>query len=185
MTHPARYTVADLNILPPDAAAAEFLRCCGSTNWARLMTAARPFASEADMADVADSIWTSLAPADWLEAFAAHPRIGETRPARNMDRAPAARPGGHGDSMSNWSAIEQSGVQSVDSGVRERLAQGNRQYEARFGYIFIVCATGKSADEMLELLERRLSNAPADELQIAAREQGKITRLRLGKLVGG
>jgi OHCU decarboxylase len=149
------------------------------------MTAARPFASEADMAEVADRIWASLAAADWLEAFAAHPRIGETRPARIGDAASAAIKRGDVGGIGNWAAVEQSGVQSVDSGVRERLARSNRQYEARFGYIFIVCATGKSADEMLESLDRRLPNTPADELQIAAREQAKITRLRLGKLVSG
>ena len=124
------------------------------------MSAKRPFATEAEMVDAADRMWSSLAPPDWLEAFAAHPRIGE-----------------------DASSDEQGGMRSAGSGVRERLAQANREYEARFGYIFIVCATGKSAEEMLARLERRLFNAPDDELRIAGEEQGKITRLRLAKLV--
>jgi 2-oxo-4-hydroxy-4-carboxy-5-ureidoimidazoline decarboxylase len=164
-------TLADLNALPPGAAAAELLRCCGSSTWARLMTADRPFAGETEMADCADRIWRSLGRADWLEAFAAHPRIGDDAPARN---APAT---------AAWSAEEQQGMRGASADARVRLAQANREYEARFGYVFIVCATGKSAGEMLALLEERLGHGPDKELQVAAEEQRRITRLRLGRLL--
>lgn len=126
------------------------------------MTAARPFASLDALLATAERLWWSLQPADWLEAFAAHPRIGE--------RASSA-----------WSAQEQAGAGSAGADVRERLTRDNKAYEDRFGYTFIVSATGRTAAEMLTILERRLENAPDDELQIAAAEQRKITELRLHK----
>jgi OHCU decarboxylase len=152
--------LSELNALDREAAAREFLRCCGSTRWAKRMAAARPFTDTESMARTADAVWAGLATADYLEAFAAHPRIGE--------RAASA-----------WSSQEQSGVTDP---VRERFAQLNRAYEARFGYIFIICATGRSGAEMLEALERRLGNDARRELTIAAEEQRRITRLRLDKL---
>jgi len=126
------------------------------------MAAARPFVSAEAMADAAERIAESLERADWLEAFAAHPRIGEREAA------------------SRWSAQEQAGVTDES---RERFRELNRAYEARFGFIFIVCASGKRADEMLEILERRMRNNPQDELAEAARQQRQITQLRLLKLV--
>jgi OHCU decarboxylase len=194
----------DLNQLDADSAARELLRCCGSPRWARMMAAARPFASAGAMAATADMVWAALEPADWLEAFAAHPRIGEM-----LSGAPAATPSrgtqdpkrgvsessrrGWGPGASEksetppesgeWAEHEQAGAASASAAVRDRLATRNRDYEARFGYIFIVCATGKSADEMLEIVERRLTNDAVVELGIAAEEQRKITRLRLAKLV--
>ena len=158
--------LAELNTLDAETAAGELLRCCGSTRWARAMTAARPFASVDAAAERSDAIWSSLDRDDWLEAFAAHPRIGE--------RAPAS--GG----TSRWSSDEQSGVADRS---RERLSQLNRDYERRFGYIFIICATGKTGDEMLRALERRIGNNPDDEVREAAEEQRKIARLRLAKLL--
>src|SRR5262245_37823029 len=128
------------------------------------MASSRPFDGPEAMAQSSDRIWGSLERRDWLEAFAAHPKIGE-RPA------------------SAWASAEQSGASSAPQDVIERLAAGNRAYEARFGYIFIVCATGKSAGEMLTILEQRLTNDPDEELHIAAEEQRKITRLRLAKLL--
>jgi OHCU decarboxylase len=160
-------TLDDLNHLDRAAAEAAFKRCCGSTAWARAMAAARPFASVDALTSAADATWRSLAPADWLEAFAAHPKIGEQ--ARG----------------SSWSDREQSGIRSAADDVRRRLASGNAEYESRFGYIFIVCATGKSAAEMLSALETRLSNEPAVELRVASEEQRKITQLRLAKLMDG
>jgi OHCU decarboxylase len=160
-------TIDDLNHLESESAEAAFARCCGSTAWARAMAAARPFASLEAMANVGDTIWLSLAPGDWLEAFAAHPKIGE----RSRD--------------SSWSSREQSGMQSADDDVRRRLVSGNAEYASRFGYIFIVCASGKTAEEMLTALETRLSNDPAEELHVAQEEQRKITRLRLAKLMDG
>jgi len=157
----------ELNALDHERAAGVLLACCGSTQWAARMAAVRPFASIDALMSKADAVWTSLEPADWLEAFAAHPRIGE-------------RP------RSAWEAGEQAAV-ARDAGdaaaARLRLQQLNREYEARFGYIFIVCATGKGADEMIALLERRLRNNPGNELRAAAAEQGLITRLRLEKLL--
>jgi len=157
-------TLEELNALDRESAERELLRCCGSSRWAASVAAARPFTTASSLADAADSVWRALAPTDWLEAFAAHPRIGE-RP-----ESPLA-------------AGEQSGVHDASEDERARLAEGNHQYEARFGHLFIVCATGKMAGEMLVLLEERLRNDPAEELAIAAEEQRKITRLRLAKLL--
>lgn len=157
--------LADLNALDEGAAAGAFLRCCGSSRWARAMTAARPFAGVDAMAATADAVWRGLDRADWLEAFSAHPKIG------------AGQAGGAG-----WSDEEQAGVAGAGGETRRRLADANRDYEARFGYIFIVCATGKTAGEMLALLEARLRHDAGEELGIAAEEQRKITQLRLRKL---
>jgi 2-oxo-4-hydroxy-4-carboxy-5-ureidoimidazoline decarboxylase len=176
--------LGELNGLNDDAAMRAFLQCCGSTRWARRMTAARPFVTADAMADAADRIWTSLDPPDWLEAFGAHPRIGSGRAG---GAGGAGGPGGAsrlgGSRETVWSASEQAGVASAAVDVLQRLAAANREYEARFGYIFIVCATGKTAAEMLQILERRLPNAADVEMNIAAEEQRKITRLRLAKLL--
>jgi len=157
-------TVAELNRLPDIRAEAELLRCCASQRWAHLMAAERPFSNLAVMRVIAQRLWWSLAAADWLEAFAAHPRIGE--------RATSA-----------WSAQEQTRATETSDAAHARLVAGNRAYEQRFGYTFIVCATDKSADEIVTTLEERLHHEPADELQIAADEQRKITELRLNKLI--
>ena len=163
----------DLNALDPDDAVRELLQCCGSSRWARQMAGARPFASAGELMASADRCSGSLERADWLEAFAAHPKIG----AGSGDGPRGAR--------QDWSAQEQAGVASAAVATLQRLANLNRDYEARFGYIFIVCATGKSAAEMLDLLERRIGNDPETEIRIAADEQRKITRLRLTKLLDG
>ena len=159
-----RMTLQELNTIDADAAERELRRCCGSTQWAARMAAARPFRDLDDLLARADAAWRALDPGDWLEAFAAHPRIGQ--------------PTG-----SAWASQEQAGAARASAEVRDRLASANRDYEARFGYIFIVCATGQSADVMLAALEDRLTNDPQRELQIAGDEQRKITRLRLEKLV--
>jgi 2-oxo-4-hydroxy-4-carboxy-5-ureidoimidazoline decarboxylase len=156
--------LVEFNALDEASAARELRRCCGSTRWVDSMTRGRPFPNAAAMIDFGDAVWASLESADWLEAFAAHPRIGES-------------------TASGWEAQEQAGSRSADREAKARLLAGNQQYEARFGYIFIVCATGKSIDTMMETLERRLQNEPRKELQIAAEEQRQITRLRLGKLL--
>jgi OHCU decarboxylase len=164
------------------------------------MAGKRPFASLSQVAGAADQVWTSLRKEDWLEAFAAHPRIGErgteaaAREAMPSGLTPDVSEGtrrvpgaGREKTMisgtAEWSLAEQAGVSSAGSDVRDRFAAANREYEAHFGYIFIVCATGKSAGEMLALLERRMTHSPVDELAVAAEEQGKITRLRLEKLL--
>jgi OHCU decarboxylase len=167
--------LADLNALDDGAAVGAFLRCCGSTRWARQMAAARPFSDAGAMALEADAVWAELDPVDWLEAFAAHPRIG----AGGTDSA-ASPSGSRG---AGWAAQEQSGVAGAVDETRRQLAAANLDYEARFGYIFVVCATGRSAAEMLALLERRLRHDAGAELPIAAEEQRKITQLRLTKLL--
>jgi OHCU decarboxylase len=165
-----RMRLPDLNALREDAAAQAFLRCCGSSRWARAMAAARPFASLESLHRAADTQWSMLQPPDVLEAFAAHPKIGETA----ADAAAGTE---------RWSADEQSGARSATDELRQRLAAANRAYESRFGYIFIICASGKTAEEMLASLESRLWHTPEEELAIAAAEQRQITRLRLGKLL--
>ncbi len=169
--------LADLNALDDGAAAGAFLRCCGSSRWARQMSAARPFADATAMAEAADRIGSALEAADWLEAFAAHPKIGAGRAGRAGGAGGAGRAGEAG--REDWSEQEQAGVALAADETLRRLADANRDYEARFGYIFIVCATGKTAAEMLALLERRLRHDAGDELAIAAEEQRKITRIRL------
>lgn len=127
------------------------------------MTEARPFSSLDQLEARADNIWKSCSREDWLEAFAGHPRIGESTAAR-------------------WSQQEQAGVQGASAGLQVELARWNSEYEAKFGYIFIICAAEKSADEILSALRQRISNPPALEIQVAAEQQRLITRLRLRKL---
>ena len=148
----------------------ELRACCGSSEWVRRMEDARPFRSWDRLVTAADEIWWSLGPEDWMEAFRAHPRIGEKKTASG---APA----------SSWSTGEQARVAESDKGTVAGLAEINRAYEERFGHLFIVCATGKSAEEILAEAERRMKNSPTEELRIAAEEQRQITHLRLKKLV--
>lgn len=166
-----------LNGLPANAAEAALLACCGASRWAREMGARRPFRDEDELFAAADNIWRSLSEQDWLEAFAAHPQIGE-KPCGTLAGSKSLEP-----LSGRWSAQEQSGVAQASEDVTARLAEGNRAYRDRFGYIFIVCATAKSAQEMLAILERRLQNDPAAELRVAAEEQRRIMRLRLEKLL--
>ena len=149
------------------------MRCCGSTRWAELLHQALPdIKDDQSLFERSDHIWKQMDQEDYLEAFSHHPQIGAD-PEQIRRRF---------KSTQSWSSEEQSGMNEADEGIIQRLAQGNREYLERFGYIFIVCATGKSAVEMLDLLEARLPNAPEDELLIAAQEQAKITRLRMEKL---
>jgi OHCU decarboxylase len=161
-----------LNALPPEVARAALLACCGSCNWARRLADQRPYRNIEELLAMADSVWADLGPDDWLEAFRAHPRIGE-KPAQDQ-----------GTQAGAWSQQEQSGTHAAPHAVLDELAAANRAYEDRFGFLFIVCATGKSAQEMLALLRARLHNEPGRELRIAAEEQRRITRLRLEKFLG-
>lgn len=163
-----------LNALPAAAAERELLTCCGSREWARRMAAARPFADLPALLARAEEVWRSLDEREWREAFRAHPRIGERRAEAEESRTERER---------GWSAAEQSGMGSADDATRAALADGNRAYEARFGDVYLVCATGRTAEEMLEMLRRRLENDPAEEIRVAAAEQAKITALRLRRLV--
>ena len=164
--------LARQNALDAAEAERELLKCCGSTAWARELAAQRPFGETRELLKAADEIWWSLDAPDWLEAFAAHPKIGGRKAAREQDAQASA-----------WSEQEQSGARDAEQSMLDELAEANRAYEERFGHIFIVCATGKTAGEMLALLRARLSNDAGKELRNAAEQQRKITRLRLEKLL--
>ncbi len=161
-----------LNSLSPQKAVAELTKCCGSARWAERMAAERPFEVVAELLESTDRIWWELEPQDWLEAFSHHPKIGETRAAANQS-TDAAR----------WSEQEQVGTRTAAEELLEELDALNRTYEERFGFIFIVCATGKTTEEMLALLRERLHNDRDTEVRIAAEEQRRITQLRLRKLL--
>lgn len=165
-------SIRRINELSADQATAEFLKCCGSTAWAKRMSDARPFASADQVFGKADEVWWALTEDDWREAFRAHPKIGEKKAAA-VQSAQAQQ----------WSAHEQSESQRAADETKAALADSNCKYEHRFGYIFIICATGKSADEILSALNGRLNNAPDIELHVAAEEQRQITQLRLRKLL--
>ena len=168
-----------LNSLPPEEATNELLKCCGSRRWACQMANEVPFLSYEELKTKATNVWWSLAPDDWLEAFRSHPKIGEKKASASSESA-IERPGVQ---FQKWSEQEQAGVLNARLETMGLLAELNRQYEEKFGYIFIVCATGWSSEEMLALLQHRLKNEPAKELSIAAAEQVKITELRLNKLL--
>jgi 2-oxo-4-hydroxy-4-carboxy-5-ureidoimidazoline decarboxylase len=148
----------------------EILPCCGSRAWAQELAALRPFAEPEDMLATSDEIWSGLDIADWDEAFRSHPRIGE-------DKAPASATA----QSAQWSSQEQSAAELSGMQIRDELKRANAAYEARFGRIYIVCATGKSAAEMLAILKRRLDNDDVAELREAAEQQRQITQLRLRK----
>ena len=167
-----RVTIEHLNRLSLEEAHTAFERCCGARAWVERMCAARPYANSDALFAAAERAAEALEPADWREAFAHHPRIGDVDSLRRKFASTAA-----------WAGDEQRGAAVASEETLAALARGNRDYEQRFGYIFIVCATGKSAGEMLVILESRLGNAPEVELQHAAREQRTITRLRLEKLL--
>ena len=160
------------NGLPPEEAVREILPCCGSRTWATRMVSKRPIQDEVSLLATSDVIWQSLGETDWLEAFRSHPRIGETC-AENTATAQS----------STWSAQEQQKAAIGDEALKMALTWGNREYEQKFRRIFIVCATGKSASEILEILRRRLHNDEATELRQAAEEQRQIMHLRLKKWV--
>jgi OHCU decarboxylase len=161
-----------LNSIPSDQAEAEFLKCCGSQRWAQQMAEQRPFTNHDELNATADRIWWAMDPQDWLEAFHSHPKIGEKKPAAAASKE-ALR----------WSESEQSGTRDSARQTMEELAELNRHYEEKFGFIYIVCASGKNAEEMLAILRDRLSNTTDEELRNAAAEQAKITALRLNKLI--
>ncbi|HEY6229677.1 MAG TPA: 2-oxo-4-hydroxy-4-carboxy-5-ureidoimidazoline decarboxylase [Pyrinomonadaceae bacterium] len=162
----------ELNSLPANAAESQLLKCCGSTQWAQRMVAARPFKSLLQLIEESERIWWSLDPADWLEAFHSHPKIGEKKAAATVARE-----------AQQWSEAEQASVREASAETTAALGALNETYERKFGYIFIVCATGKSSEEMLAILRERLPHDKDEELRIAAAEQAKITELRLRKLL--
>lgn len=161
-----------LNSLATDRAFAEFHACCGSSRWAKEMINNRPFGDVSSVKECARDIWWTLDTADWLEAFRSHPKIGEKKAEGTVSQKARL-----------WSGDEQSGVRDATRETSGSLATLNKEYEAKFGFIFIVCATGKSSEEMLAILRERLMNDPTQELRNAATEQAKITELRLDKLL--
>ncbi len=165
-------TLDELNTLPVGEVESVLTRCCGCARWAATMAERRPFRNQDELFSTADLVWQQLTSQDWKEAFSHHPKIGDVKGLREKFVTTRA-----------WAQGEQSGASNASEIVLQELADGNRKYEEKFGYIFIVCATGKSAGEMLTLLTQRLKNLPDNELHIAAGEQSKITRLRLAKLL--
>jgi OHCU decarboxylase len=162
----------ELNALSKEEAATELLKCCRSQRWAKQLLEERPFHDVESLLRASDRIWLSLDARDWLEAFGHHPKIGEKKAAQEVS-ADAQR----------WSEEEQAGAKASNESLLHELAAANREYERRFGFIFIVCATGKTTEEMLSLLRERLKNDADKELHVAAEEQRRITNLRLKKLL--
>jgi 2-oxo-4-hydroxy-4-carboxy-5-ureidoimidazoline decarboxylase len=162
--------LARWNHLPAEKAAEEILACCGSTTWARELVARRPLENELSLVAASDEVWSHLGSQDWMEAFSKHPRIGERKAPQTASAQSAA-----------WSRQEQQNVAASGEAIQLALAEASQEYERRFGRVFIVCATGKSAPEMLEILRHRLRNDDAAEFREAAEEQRKITNIRLKK----
>lgn len=164
--------IRQLNELPVDEAHTALLACCGSERWVQRMIERRPFKSINEVLEASTTTFEDLISNDWLEAFHHHPRIGEKKAAASVDAV-----------SQRWSEQEQSSAGASSNEVRDAFIDANRVYEDRFGFIFIVCASGKSSGEMLELLNARLPNDAETELSVAAEEQRKITELRLRKLL--
>ena len=152
--------------MPPHEAAGKLYGCFASAVWSERVAAGRPYPDFAALLEACESAWMDLAPADWLGAFAAHPRIGKG--------------GGHAPESSER---EQSGVRSAPAETMAVLAEENRRYEARFGHVFLIFASGRTADEVLAALRQRMANSPATEVAVAAEEHRKITRLRLERML--
>ena len=165
-------TLHELNILPKEQLKQELFKCCGSENWVNKMLPFFPADDMVELINDAEDQWYECTEADWLEAFTHHPKIGDVESLKKKFAATA-----------QWASGEQSAVSTASQQTIEALAKGNEDYENKFGFIFIVCATGKSAEEMLQLLQARLPNAKEEEIKIAMDEQNKITLLRLQKLL--
>lgn len=164
-------TLHGLNTLDKQKLREELFKCCGSSAWVEKMMKVFPMDDLVELLEDAEEKWFECSEADWKEAFSHHPEIGDAESLKTKFSNP------------EWAAGEQAGVNEASQQTLEALSEGNRLYKARFGYIFIVCATGKSAEEMLGLLHARLSNAPEEEIKIAADEQNKITKIRLEKML--
>ncbi len=162
-------TLAAWNAAEEAAALEAMVACCGARRWASAMAALRPIASVAELSAAADREWSRMEVADWMEAFACHPRIGERKAQHASGKS------------ATWSIQEQSAATSAAQRVLAELTEGNAQYERRYGFTYIVCATGKSAEEMLAILKRRLSSDVETELREAAEQQRQILQIRLRK----
>lgn len=162
----------ELNSLSKNLLQVELTKCCGSSTWVNKMIEKFPFPNASGFYTKAKEIWDECLPKDWLEAFEHHPKIGDIGSLKKKF-----------ENTSQWASSEQAAVKEANQNTLQLLAQKNQEYEKKYGYIFIVCATGKTADEMLNLLLKRLKNNKKEELLIAKDEQNKITQLRLQKLL--
>ena len=163
-------TLAEFNVLRLSEAESALMDCCGSARWAANVATRRPYATVEALHKAADSVWWNLERTDWLEAFSHHTQIGD-------------KPTSGSESARQWAQGEQTGARTATEDVKARLARANRAYFEKFGYIYIVCATGKTAEGMLAILNQRLQNDPPSEISIAAEQQRLITRIRLEKLL--
>ena len=164
-------TIADFDHLEKQKKKTLLTQCCGSSLWVKKMLESPMAEDLVDLEEIAEENWWACSEQDWLEAFEHHPKIGNIHSLKEKFSNTAA-----------WASNEQSGVNDANEIILTNLAKGNEDYEKKFGFIFIVCATGKSADEMLHILQSRLPNTREEEIEIAADEQLKITKLRLEKL---
>jgi 2-oxo-4-hydroxy-4-carboxy-5-ureidoimidazoline decarboxylase len=165
-------TLHEFNILPKDQLREELMKCCGSSSWVNRILPFIPADDMIELLEDAEEQWWLCNEDDWKEAFGHHPKIGDMQALTKKFASTA-----------QWASGEQSGVSAAAKETIEALAKGNHLYEEKFGYIFIVCATGKSAEQLLSILRSRLENSPEDEIKIAADEQNKITKLRIEKLL--
>ena len=165
-------TLETFNHLSNEALEEQLTHCCGSSTWVKGMMKHVPFQTQEELFNRADQIWLSTYENDWREAFLHHPKIGDIESLQKKFASTA-----------KWAEGEQGAVKQASQQIIEELAEGNRLYEQKFGFIFIVCATGKSAEEMLALLKARLPNSMEEELKTAMLEQQKITHIRLQKLL--
>jgi 2-oxo-4-hydroxy-4-carboxy-5-ureidoimidazoline decarboxylase len=165
-------TLHEFNILSKQQLIEELTKCCGSSTWVNNMLPFIPADDMVELLEDAEEQWYKCSETDWKEAFTHHPKIGDIESLTKKFASTA-----------QWASGEQSGVNTASPEIIEALVEGNLLYDKKFGYTFIVCATGKKAEEMLAILQSRLLNAPEDELEIAAEEQNKITKLRIQKLL--
>lgn len=165
-------SITQLDEMPDHEVAFKLAACCGASKWVSGMVARRPFGSRDALFSASEAVAATLSQDDWLEAFSHHPRIGQ----RNSNAVVST-------TAESWSTGEQSAVTAASSEIRAQLADANTEYESRFGFIFIISASGRGAEEILVELRKRLSNQMANEIKIAAAEQRKITRLRLERLI--
>lgn len=167
-------TLSELNSCSVDQFKEELFRCCSSKRFVNELTVLRPFKTQIDLEEKASTIWNSLKKEDWLEAFSHHPQIGG-----DLNKLKEKF-----QSTKSWSKGEQSGVEEATENTLKELSEYNLEYQKKFGFVFLICATGKTADEMLQFLKERINNTMEQELQNASIEQEKIIKIRINKLLG-
>jgi 2-oxo-4-hydroxy-4-carboxy-5-ureidoimidazoline decarboxylase len=170
-------TLHELNTLEPAQLKAELFKCCGSREWVKNMMPYFPADDLVELLEDAEEQWWLCNEKDWKEAFSHHPKIGDMASLKKKFASTAD------STADDWASGEQSGMNTANEETFKAFSEANKLYEEKFGYIFIICATGKSAEEMLTILQTRLQNSPEVEIQIAADEQNQITKLRLEKLL--